>query len=238
MPSSCWNDAAETWARQTEIGTRAYARLILLPVCAGIALGVFSAYADGIFAQYWQVAAPYPVRVAWLLAGVMGNGAGVWAIGALLVGYAAARTTRHSSAALVASVVFLLLAVASYYGTIVFAHMRPGATLAPTMIRWLLVAVVVGIISGTAGAWLVGASATWKKPLALALFIGYALVDCAILLRAGSGADAPIVSVVALYLVVVGLTGWVIVRSLWTLALAGAIATALAGGALLLLASR
>lgn len=211
---------------------------MLLPVCAGIALGVFSAYADGIFAQYWQVAAPYTLRVAWVLAGVMGNGAGVWAIGALLVGYATARTTRRLTAALVASVVFLLLAVASYYGMIVLAHMRPGATLAPTMIRWLTLAVVVGIISGTAGAWLAGESATWKKSLALALFVGYALVDCAILLRAGSGADAPVLSVVVLYLVVVGFAGWVIVRSLWTLALAGAIAIGLlAGGALLLLAS-
>ncbi len=136
--------------------TKGYARLMLLPVCAGIALGVFSAYADGIFAQYWQVAAPYPVRVAWVLAGVMGNGAGVWAIGALLVGYAAARTTRRSSAALVASVVFLLLAVASYYGTIVSRAHASGCHARTDHDPMASLAVVVGIISGTAGAWLVG----------------------------------------------------------------------------------
>jgi hypothetical protein len=115
--------------------------LVALP--AGLALGAFSAFGDGLAAQG-------PLH----LLGAMANAAGPWFVVAFLVGALQRRPVHGSLAALIA----LVLAVGVYYLGI-YAGGHAVAELGRALAAWTIVALIVGPVMGVCGASWAGATA-------------------------------------------------------------------------------
>ncbi len=210
---------------------RPIAKATIVIAASAIAMGVFSAFADGVFREYWASHTDFLVSVWLLIVGLVGNAAGVWAIGALISGYVLGGSSRRVAGGTVGGVLFLTLAIAAYYTTLGLGELRPGADLLPTMARWLMVGGVIGTMSGLAGGWLACGQKTWQRVAALALLLGYAGLDTALIAR-NAGLSAPLVTVLVLYLVATGVFMWRTVRSIRLIVASVIIASI--GGALLI----
>jgi len=208
--------------------------IYLLSAMAAVFLGVFSAFADSLFSSYWSTQPQYIESLGLLAAGLLGNAAGVWGLSALIASYISAAKSKNFIHGLIISPVFLLCAVFSYYATIQLANMRPGAVLLPTMMKWLVVAAVVGTMSGIAGGWLANSQKAWQKILGLVLILSYISLDCALVIR-NAGLNPTTLTIVILYVAAGGWLMWRMTKSFRLIAFAGLVGGFILGALLLLL---
>jgi len=204
-----------------------------LSTVAAIILGIFSAFADGQFNAYWSSQPQYFESLGLLVVGLVGNAAGVWGLCTLVASYISAVKSERFIHGVIVGLVFLLCAVLSYYMTIHLASLRPGAVLLPTMMKWLAVAAVVGIISGIAGAWLANSKKAWQKVLGLVLILSYVGLDCALVIR-NAGLNPAMLTIVFLYVAAAGLLMWFMTKSFRLIAFASLIGGLMLGALVLL----
>jgi hypothetical protein len=167
-------------------------------VSVALVLGIFSAYADGWYGNYWQSNKPFVESLLLLTAGVIGNAAGVWA----LLGVGASYFTSRKYGfwyGMAASAVLLLVAVMSYYLTIAVGSLRPESDLLPTFIRWLIVAGVITIPCGLAGSWLANDKGIVRQALATASILAYTALDLLLLYTATADVKLEIIALAVVY---------------------------------------
>jgi hypothetical protein len=137
-------------------------RMLLSALPAGLALGAFSAFGDGL-----------PPQTVLHVVVALANAAAPWFAVAFFVG-SVQRSTRAGAAA---AVVALVVAVAAYYAGI-YAGGHTVAVLAPAVAVWTAVAVLVAPLLGAAGAaWATG-EARWRVRAA-GLLAGALLAEAA-----------------------------------------------------------
>lgn len=192
-----------------------------IAVGAAIALGITSAYADEWIGAYWRTdSPPWFATVAFAVVVLVSNAAGFWALCGVAASVAVTRRLDpgpwRAWAGVLAATGFLGVAVVSYYGTIAAAQLRPGGALLPALGEWLVAALVAGIPTGVAGAWLATTTARWRRLVAAAVVVVLVAFD----LRHLAGVVPQVavtVAVSAAYVaVVVTLVAWAWRRSATT----------------------
>lgn len=148
-------------------------RLLILPVLAGLALGV------GDLVVMTHVDYPWAN---------LANSSAVWAVGAFVLG-AALRTTPERAA--VAGAVMLVVAVEAYYGYAAVHDLAGWETLVSPVARtWSVFGVIAGIVFGVAGAWTTG-SVWWQRVLGAATGGGVLLGEALHTWTSTSRAEGP-----------------------------------------------
>jgi hypothetical protein len=148
------------WSDRVAGVTSAAWRLIV-PIPAGLALGFFSAFGDGL---------PADTLLHVLVA--LANAAGPWFVVAFCVGALQPRPLRGAGAGTVA----LVVAVIGYYlGIYLGGH--SVAELARALIAWSVVGILVGPLLGASGAWWAGARS--GRVLGLGFLTGSLMAEAA-----------------------------------------------------------
>lgn len=125
-------------------------RLVVVPVLAGLALGV------GDLVVMTHVSFPWAN---------LANSSAVWAVSAFALG-ALSRTGPERSA--IAGAVMLVVAVEAYYAYAALIDLGGYATLwSPVARSWMVFGVIAGAVFGTAGAWTSG-TVWWQRVLGTA----------------------------------------------------------------------
>ncbi|MFL6062602.1 MAG: DUF6518 family protein [Marmoricola sp.] len=148
-------------------------RLLILPVLAGLALGV------GDLVVMTHVDYPWAD---------LANSSAVWAVSAFVLG-AALRTSPERAA--VAGAVMLVVAVEAYYGYAAMTGLAGWASLTSSVARmWDVFGVIAGVVFGVAGAWTTG-SVWWQRVLGAATGGGVLLGEALHTWTQDAHADGP-----------------------------------------------
>jgi hypothetical protein len=169
-----------------------------------VVFGIFSAYADGWYGNYWQGDQPFVISLLLLAAGVVGNAAGIWALCAVGASYYMQRRFGFWYG-IAAAGIFLLAAITSYYLAIAFGSLRPESDLLPTFVRWLVVAGIISVPSGLAGGWLANNSGIPRRTLATVIILGYFALDMLLLYHAAAEVDLAVAVLAIIYALGIGL---------------------------------